>query len=158
MNTNNVWRMEDDNQRNVALIQLIKTFEDLTWSFPRADLPCRCKNGRCEQRMHKRCWRGLCIGNRADPEPLAVSNLAYLIFQLMASELLFSSRWARAFAVLDAFQSVLVSPGENVRHRRLGMPEKMWDPLAAENRPNVLDETIDKCFSPGATDLKLLNK
>jgi hypothetical protein len=76
----------------------------------------------------------------------------------MAGRPLFSSRWADVFSALNGIQSVLGSPGEEVRHRWLGLAEKTWIPPPGENRPNILDETMDGCFPPGAGNLKLLIK
>jgi hypothetical protein len=45
---------------------------------------------------------------------------------------LFSSQWAGVFAAIKGIQSVLGWPGEEVRHRWLGLPEKIWVPSPAE--------------------------
>jgi hypothetical protein len=62
------------------------------------------------------------------------------------------------FAALNNIHRVLGSPGEEVRHRWLGLAEKTLVPRPGENRLNILDEKMDGRFPPGAGDLKLLIK
>jgi hypothetical protein len=64
-------------------------------------------DGQC---MPRRCWRGVCRGNRAYQEQFAVWNLTCLIFQLMVGRPLFPSRLANAFAAPTTFRGSWVRP------------------------------------------------